>query len=61
MDNKVVYTVKELAHTLGVSVANAYDLCRQPDFPAIRVSPRRIVIPVDGLKAWLANKAGRNA
>ena len=58
MAEKVVYNVNELADILGVSVANAYNLCRQPDFPAIRVSPRRIVIPVDGLKAWLANKSG---
>lgn len=58
MADKVVYNVNELADILGVSVANAYHLCRQPDFPAIRVSPRRIVIPVDGLKAWLAHKSG---
>lgn len=57
---KMVYTAKEAAAVLGVALATVRDLCRQPDFPAIRVSPRRIVIPVDGLKAWLVNKAGSN-
>lgn len=58
MTNKVVYNVPELAKMLDVSLACAYQLCRQPDFPAIRVSPRRIVIPVDGLKAWMERNAG---
>lgn len=59
MTDKVVYNVPELAKLLDVSLASAYQLCRQPDFPAIRVSPRRIVIPVDGLKAWMERNANR--
>lgn len=59
MSDKIVYSVPELAQLLSVSVGNAYQLCRQPDFPAIRVSPRRIVIPVDGLKAWMERNAGK--
>lgn len=55
---KLTYTQKEAAAVMGVALNTVRDLCRQPDFPAIRVSPRRIVIPVDGLKAWLAHKSG---
>lgn len=57
---KKVYNVPELAKVLDVSLANAYHLCRQPDFPAIRVSPRRIVIPVDGLNRWLEKNAAQS-
>lgn len=60
MTEKIVYSVSELAKLLDMSVGNAYQLCRQPDFPAIRVSPRRIVIPVDGLKAWMQRNAGKS-
>ena len=57
-DQKMIFTVEEVADILGIAKGNAYQLCRQPDFPAIRVSPRRIVIPVDGLKAWMERNAG---
>ncbi len=59
MSEKMVYSVPEVAKSLGISLSCAYALCRQSDFPAIRVSPRRIVIPVDGLKAWMERNAGK--
>ena len=55
---KLTYTAKEVANVLGVGLTTVRALCRQPDFPAIRVSPRRIVIPVDGLKSWIERNAG---
>lgn len=50
---KLAISVDEMAKTLGVSRPVAYELTRREGFPVIRVSDRRIVIPVDGLKAWL--------
>lgn len=55
---KLVYSVDEVAHMLGISKPLAYDLCSREDFPAVRVSPRRIVIPVDALNNWLSKQAG---
>ena len=55
---KLTYTAKEAAGVLGVGLSTVRALCHDPDFPAIRVSPRRIVIPVDGLKAWMERNAG---
>lgn len=55
--NKLVYTVKEMASLLGIALPQAYDLCRKTDFPSVRISPRRIVIPVAALDAWLDRKA----
>lgn len=51
--NKLTYSVDEMATVLGVSRPVAYELTRREGFPAIRVSERRIIIPVDALKKWL--------
>lgn len=50
--------VDELAETLGISKPTAYELCNRKDFPAIRVTPRRIIVPVDGLQRWLEEQSG---
>ena len=55
---KLTYTVKEAAEAIGVSLPIAYELCSQEGFPAVRVSSKRIVIPVDALNAWLMKKGG---
>ena len=39
---------------LGISEPRAYDLTKREGFPAIRVSERRIIIPVDALNRWLS-------
>ena len=51
---KVAVSVKEMASMLGISVVRAYDLTKRKGFPAIRVSERRIIIPVEALNRWLA-------
>lgn len=50
--------VDELAEALGISKPTAYGLCNRKDFPAIRVTPRRIIVPVDGLQRWLEEQSG---
>ena len=50
--------VDELAEALGISKPTAYELCNREDVPAIRVTPRRIIIPVDGLQRWLEEQSG---
>lgn len=57
---KLVLDVKELADALGISKPVAYELIRKDGFPAIRVSERRIVIPVEGLRKWLEAQAGES-
>lgn len=51
--NKVVFSVEELQKALGISRSSAYDLVRREDFPIARIG-KRIVIPVDALREWLA-------
>ena len=57
---KVTLTLKETAEALGVSLTTLRKMCSVSSFPAVRVSPRRIVVPVDGLREWLAKNAGRS-
>lgn len=56
-ENKLVLNVEELSEVLGISRPVAYELIKKNGFPAIRVSERRIVIPVDGLCRWLEAEA----
>lgn len=58
MDNaKLTISPKEMAKMLGVNIQTAYSLTKQKGFPAIRVSERRIIIPVDALNKWLNETA----
>ena len=47
-----VLQVNELAEVLNVSRWTAYELCRRPHFPAVRIG-RRILVRKDQLQAWL--------
>ena len=58
---KLTFTVPEMAKALGISRPVAYELCNREDFPAVRVSSKRIVIPVDALNQWLMQKAGHKS
>ena len=58
MENtKLTVTVDEMAKMLGISRPVAYDLTKKEGFPAIRISDRRIVIPVEALNKWLNETA----
>ena len=59
MSDKLAINVPELAKMLGVSRPVAYELTKREGFPAIRVSERRIIIPVDKLNEWLSREAER--
>ena len=50
---KVVVTVEEMAKMLGISRPTAYELTKKEGFPAIRVSDRLIIIPMERLQKWL--------
>jgi excisionase family DNA binding protein len=52
-----VYTVPEVAALLGINLPRAYELTRQPGFPAIRISRRRIIIPKEAFHRWLEQVA----
>ena len=41
---RLVWTVEEAAHLLGISRAHAYDLVARGDLPSLRLG-RRVVVP----------------
>ncbi|MBE6630576.1 MAG: helix-turn-helix domain-containing protein [Ruminococcaceae bacterium] len=56
-EEKLTLSVDEMAAMLGISRPVAYELSKKEGFPAIRVSERRIIIPVESLKRWLVKQA----
>lgn len=55
---KLTLSVEEMANELGISRPVAYELIKRDGFPAIRISERRIIIPVEALRNWLNKNAG---
>ena len=58
-DNKMTVSVEEMASMLGISRSVAYQLVKEQGFPAIRVSERRLIIPIKSLEKWLEERAVR--
>ncbi|MBR3505335.1 MAG: helix-turn-helix domain-containing protein [Clostridia bacterium] len=56
---KLTISATELPRVLGVGRNTAYELVKRTDFPAVRIG-RRIVIPVDALRAWLERQTVEN-
>lgn len=57
--DKMTVSVEEMASMLGISRSVAYQLTREQGFPAIRVSERRLIIPIKSLERWLDERAVR--
>ena len=54
---------RDICVAMNLSLSNVYNLMRSEGFPAIKVSPRRYVVPEDAFGRWLdeqvqAKKAG---
>lgn len=47
----------DLGKALGISRATAYKLIREPGFPAIRVSKKKIIVPKNRLLDYLGKLA----
>jgi excisionase family DNA binding protein len=48
-------TVQEVATLLRIGRSSAYELCRQPDFPLLRMG-RIIRVPRSGLEQWITQQ-----
>ena len=46
-----------LGQALGISRATAYQLIKEPGFPCLRVTQRKLIIPKDLLIRYLETKA----
>jgi hypothetical protein len=59
--DRAVYNVEEIASLLDINLPRAYELARQPGFPAVLLSARRIVVPKEAFHRWLNDQAGNAA
>ena len=57
--DKLSYSVRELAATLGIGMNSAYALVHREGFPAIWLTPKKCIVPADGLQKWLNKEGGR--
>lgn len=53
MESTRCLSLGEVQKTLGVGRSKVYQLAGLVDFPAVRIG-RRIVVPEEALRAWLA-------
>lgn len=56
---KVALNMAEFAATMGIGRSKAFELSQHAGFPAVRLG-RRIIIPIDALKAWLERQAAND-
>ena len=56
-DLPMIMTSKDVKQLLGINHNGVYELMRRKGFPAVRVSPRRIIIPRDRFLTWLDHAA----
>jgi excisionase family DNA binding protein len=56
---RLTYSVEQAARALGISRAFAYESVANGDIPSVRIG-RRIVVPVDALRAMLETSVSRN-
>lgn len=47
------YKAEDLKEMLGIALRSVYKLMQRPDFPAIKVSARRYVVPKDAFEKWI--------
>lgn len=56
MIDKRLITVKECSKHLGCGINQVYALCKEPDFPCLKLS-NKIFIDIDALdNVWIPNK-----
>lgn len=52
---------QDIKEILDIALASVYKLMKRPDFPAIKVSARRYIVPEDAFKRWLDDQVAKKA
>jgi len=56
-DTPLLLTAADITVITGLSKPIVYELMRRQDFPSIRMSAKRIVVPRDAFRNWLDEQA----
>ena len=59
MTEKLVYTIRELADALQISLPTAYALTEREDFPVMRVG-NKYLIPIADLERWMTAQSSKD-
>lgn len=54
-ENRLTYTVQEMAQILNIGINAAYYLVNSKGFPCLCVGKKKL-IPISGLNKWLENQ-----
>lgn len=56
MNSKTIFTIDDVSKILGISKTTCYKIAQDADFPSIRISRRRIIVPKQQFMIWLDKK-----
>lgn len=56
-DSVRLLTIKDAAALLGIGRTKMFELLSEGNIPRVRLGPRIVRIPLDGLKGWLDGEA----
>lgn len=51
--------VSKMAEMIGVSKSTAFNLVKDPGFPAIRIGEKRIIIPYEKFLEWIEDQSNK--
>lgn len=50
-------SAKQISEILNISLPKVYELFHRRDFPAIKISQKRIIVGKDQFKKWIDNQS----
>jgi excisionase family DNA binding protein len=59
LKEKLALSPREAAAVIGCGMNTIYSLIHADGFPALWLSPRKVVVPRDRLEMWIDERAGK--
>ncbi len=54
----IALNAKQISEILNIALPNIYELFHRKDFPAIKISSKRIIVEKNQFKKWLDEQSG---
>lgn len=54
----IALNAKQISEILNISLPNVYEIFRRKNFPAIKISSKRIIVEKNQFKKWLDEQSG---
>lgn len=59
-DYPIMLKPKDVSKIIGISMPRVYELFKRPDFPGVKISPRKFLVNRDRLLEWMETKTEVN-